>query len=380
MTLTATNRMPSIGEGSDFAPPPDPDETADLPRLMSRLRHWAARGGLMRMIVGNASVEISHAAKEMEVESNAVIDSFRDVAHKALSQSDRIADIAAKANQVAFDGKEIEFDAVAALFDHTLDGILAKIGTLTDRAAAMVAVLDGMSHSLTQIQNCIGKVDTINRQTKMLAFNARIEASRSGGNSGHAFGVVANEIGQLSQETKVLSDVMRQHMGEVIAAISDSHHVFQEVACVDMSADVAMREQLEKLVEAMIARGISLGRIVAEAAADQGQISNQINKIITGMQFQDRVTQRLDQALETLSVVADGLGDFEADEATAAPGIDEGQSGEDAAWLRGIAERHKLSDMRSRFIARILTKGADSGSERHEIVAQPAEAGSVELF
>ena len=371
----------AVGRPAEFSSVPQGEEAADQPVVASVLRRWAARGGLMRQIIGNAGAEISRAAQDMEVESGAVIDSFRDVARKAQSQGDRIADLAAKANRVTFDGQELEFNAVAALFDHTLDDIISKIGALTEHAVSMVAVLDGMHHSLAQIENCIGKVDAINRQTKMLAVNARIEAARSGGASGHAFGIVAHEIGQLSETTKALSGTMRQHMGEVIGAIRDSHHVFKKVACVDMSADIAMREQLEKLVGAMIERGTGLGHIVAEAAVDQGKISDQISKIITGMQFQDRVTQRLNQALDTLSTVADGLGSFEQEAFAADPGSDEDGRTENAAWLQEIAERHTLSDMRSRFIAQVIANnGPDPDSDGADAAARPAEAGSVELF
>jgi len=368
----STSQTQAIGQPSEWSTLPSPVE----PTLMALVRHWTTRSGLMRRIIGGAGAEISSASKDMEVESSGVIDAFRDVAAKAQSQSTRIADIAAKSSKVSLDGRDIELSAMASLFDDTLNDILAKVSVLSEHAVSMVAVLDGMANSLTQVENCIGKVDTINRQTKMLAVNARIEAARAAGSSGAAFGIVANEISQLSETTKSLAGTMRMHLGEVVSAIRESHHVFQEVAEVDMSANIAMRGQLETLVEAMIDRGVELGGIVAEAASDQGQISDHIRKIVTGMQFQDRVAQRLEQVRDTLAIVGDGLGEFADQGSAAAPGMDEHQRDRNAAWLQELAERYKLSDMRARFIARVIS---DEPVEE-SAAEQPTEEGSIELF
>jgi methyl-accepting chemotaxis protein len=341
------------------------------------VRHWASRAGMLRRIIESAGAEIKHASGDMETETAAVVESFRDVAGKAKSQSDRISAIASMAGRVSVDGDEIELGAMATLFDHILDDILSKIGALSGNALAMVGVLEGMSKSIDHVEACIGKVEGVNRQANMLAVNARIEAARAGGTVGQAFGVVANELGHLSQSTNSLAGTMRDHMAEVVRAIRDSRTALQEVASVDMSGDIERRSKLDRLVEAMIQRGVDLGQIVTEAASDQHQISAQISAIVTGMQFQDRVNQRLEQVLDTLTIIGDAVGEWQQ-ESGGAPGDDPGQTPGDVAWLKGLSARYKLSEMRARFVARVID--GDSDGETPAAQSGDSEAGSVELF
>lgn len=349
-----------------------------ISRITGFVRHWASRAGMLRRIIDSAGAEIKHASGDMETETGVVVESFREVAGKAQSQSDRIAEIASMAGRVSVDGEEIELGAMATMFDTILDDIVSKVSALSENALAMVGVLEGMSKSVDQVEACIDKVEGVNRQANMLAVNARIEAARAGGTVGQAFGVVANELGTLSQSTKSLSGTMRQHMSEVVRAIRDSRNALQEVASVDMSSDIERRSKLQRLVEAMIQRGINLGQIVTEAASDQHQISARISAIVTGMQFQDRVTQRLEQVLDTLTIIGDAVGEWQQESGGASPGDDTAQTPGDVAWLKGLSARYKLSEMRARFVSRVI----DGGSEEEATVTPSgdSEAGSVELF
>lgn len=64
----------------------------------------------------------------------------------------------------------------------------------------------------------ISQIETIMRQTRLLALNARIEAARAGA-SGAAFGVVANEMGGVSGQITELAQDLRQAVQENVAQI-----------------------------------------------------------------------------------------------------------------------------------------------------------------
>ena len=64
----------------------------------------------------------------------------------------------------------------------------------------------------------ISQIETIMRQTRLLALNARIEAGRAG-TAGAAFGVVAHEMGSVSGQITDLSQELRQAVEENVSKI-----------------------------------------------------------------------------------------------------------------------------------------------------------------
>jgi methyl-accepting chemotaxis protein len=212
----------------------------------------------------------------------------------------------------------------------------------------------------------------------MLAVNARIEAARAGA-AGGAFGVVANEIGSLSKSTKSMSESMSEDLGQIVAAIDEIRTIVQLVAKVDLSANIELKRSLDSLVEALVKRNGDVGQIVSDAAIDQQLISSQIDQIVTSMQFQDRVAQRLEQVVDTLVVVGDAVEELHQETADATSAEPLEQTPHDIAWLKGLSARYKLSAMRARFVARVIDGNLPDAAD---CVASdnPSEAGSIELF
>lgn len=63
--------------------------------------------------------------------------------------------------------------------------------------------MNNLIHLVENIQNVITGINEISERTNLLALNASIEAARAG-ESGKRFGIVAEEIRQLSEEIKNL--------------------------------------------------------------------------------------------------------------------------------------------------------------------------------
>ena len=73
-----------------------------------------------------------------------------------------------------------------------------------ERIAALAKEFtNSLSRSLKQIED-------INREARLLALNARIEAGRAGGATGAAFGVVARAMGDLSGQTGQVASALGQ--------------------------------------------------------------------------------------------------------------------------------------------------------------------------
>lgn len=89
-----------------------------------------------------------------------------------------------------------------------------------------IAVVKRLGEASERIGNVVHSISQIAWQTKLLAFNAKIEASRAG-EAGRGFEVVAQEVKELAQQTATATDSIareissvRQEIGHTADAIS----------------------------------------------------------------------------------------------------------------------------------------------------------------
>jgi len=108
------------------------------------------------------------------------------------------------------------------------EGVTNRPGTvrilqLRFRIAAtqhMEALMDNSLIDLTKnvldvASQKVSVIEDINRTTKMLAFNALIEAGRAG-DAGRGFAVVANEVTQISRQVSEVASELRSEIGQLV--------------------------------------------------------------------------------------------------------------------------------------------------------------------
>lgn len=120
-----------------------------------------------------------------------------------------------------------EQNAMAAASMNTLKQNMHSISE--DMKASMQA-MSSMRESMGDINEMLGLISAISKRTKLLSFNARIEASRAG-QAGIGFSVVADEIRLLSDQTEEASARIQQviasgeeRMEHVAACLETTDH------------------------------------------------------------------------------------------------------------------------------------------------------------
>jgi methyl-accepting chemotaxis protein len=150
----------------------------------------------------------------------------------------------------------------------------------------------------------------------------------------------------------------------------------QRVATIDMSENITARERLEVLLAALSRRNVNLSAVVSDAVRESQIISDDVDGMVTGIQFQDRTRQRLEHVVDTLHVIDKALEEVKHNTVQAAPEI-QGAVTADLEWVKKLLDRFTMSDVRARFVAQLI-----EGKQPDELpeIAMPSSSGSIELF
>ena len=166
-----------------------------------------------------------------------------------------------------------------------------------------VRELSGASASLGDMAEDVGKLA---RQTNLLSINAAIEAARAG-DSGRGFAVVAAEVRRLSAES---GDTGRR-IGDQVNGFSERMRGALQQADEHAQHDSAGIRRSEDTIRAVIADVDSavtqLNERAAQLRARGEAVRTQVEQLMVAFQFQDRVSQILDQVSASIHTATQRL-------------------------------------------------------------------------
>lgn len=234
---------------------------------------------------------------------------FLELANGARAQGQNVDALLSILNTLSVNGVDISLQDFTRLFQTTLQDVVTKIVTISKLAMEMTYTLnDAMGH-IQDVELFIGRIQRITKQTNLLAMNATIEASRAQ-EFGAGFGVVADEVKNLSREIASLSGEMQDKILCVSKSVRHSHEALKNVASTDLQDTIASREQLLGLMDVLVSQNSHYEEVMSATSRQAHEISRTIGKMVMEMQFQDRNTQIIQNCtalLEQLRRAADGV-------------------------------------------------------------------------
>jgi len=358
----------------------DEEDRAHL--LLSR---WMDMSVVQRRVLEALAEEISGTSNMVESNVVELSEGFRELVSSANDQSQRVDNIIKLVSEVELDGNRIPLSDLTKLLEDALVEVVDHIVNLSKRAMEMVYALDDVIVHLEEVDNCINGIERINSQTNLLALNATIEAKRAG-EAGRAFSIVAGEVKQLSTTTKKLALDIRQEVNAVAEGVRSGHKTLTEVATMDLSGHILLKERLDNMVAALLEQNKSFTKVLEEASVSSRDMSSAMGRLITGMQFQDRFKQRLENVVGAMSVLCEALEDTEKQTYQKSESIREKQSQDiDPLLIEKFLSRMHMDEVRRRFVEAIVSGESpadDLNVPKKEAVLQHTDKDidDIELF
>lgn len=202
-----------------------------------RLAAESVRSELLHMDAGvqqieGTMLELTEAIENAETASGNIKSSteqIHDIVAQTLTETDEVMK-QIKASVEQSDRLRDKIAGVKVKNAGKFNEIRTELGDALEKVA-VVQEIRGLSEN----------VMTISKQTKLLALNATIEAARAG-EVGKGFGVVAQSIGQLSEDTEAAIVRIRTITKEVLKAVEDLSGVANRMM---VSADENLRESYD---------------------------------------------------------------------------------------------------------------------------------------
>jgi methyl-accepting chemotaxis protein len=196
-----------------------------------------------------------------------------------------------------------------------------------------VRIIDQLADLTTRVSGIVVSADAIDglaRETRFIAFNARIETHRAG-DAGRTFKVVADEVKRLANASATLSNQIRQNVSECNQQLAQVHKTSSGLASHDLTRALDSHRGLS------IAIG-KLDTVNKELEQMLETVTTSVSAAVRALQFEDMVTQ----ILTATSARVEKIGDFSV---RALQVMERGQNGDRAGPLHAlVAEMRTLGD------------------------------------
>ncbi|MDA8388700.1 MAG: PAS domain-containing methyl-accepting chemotaxis protein [Nitrospiraceae bacterium] len=226
----------------------------NLKRVMSQVQDSVNILAPASTEILSTTTQVSSSVTETASAVTETLTTVEEVKQTAIVSSQKahnVSETAQKTEQASKGGKKSVEESI---------DLMGRIRQQMESVAESIVKLSEQSQAIGEI---ISTVNDLAAQSNLLAVNAAIEAARAG-EQGKGFGVVAQEIRSLAEQSKQATAQVRTILGEIQKATS---------------AAVLATEQGSKAVEAGVKQSYQAGesiRVLAESITEAAQAASQI--------------------------------------------------------------------------------------------------------
>ncbi|HBJ38914.1 MAG TPA: hypothetical protein DDZ51_30040 [Planctomycetaceae bacterium] len=251
-------------------------------------------------------------------------------------------------------GKISEMQTVINRLVSHMNESCESLGDASHRLSDMEGRLDG-------VETVLSGIEEIAARSRLMALNGQIEAGRLGA-AGAAFAVVASETKQLSQHAADTSSRAQGLLSELSDDITSTTKDLSSRSKTDASRLLDSKQEAEAILIYIEENHSKMMKVLNDTGSISRELQSSISRAVISLQFQDRVSQRMEHVINSLKLICDRVRD------------------------RGDDQYDWIAEERSQVILSELSKGYTMDAERLALTGAESQAGSsgdsfdVELF
>ena len=233
--------------------------------------------------------EIFLSSKEIFSTANNQAASIQEIEATINENTQLAVDIAVKTTSVARIASKMKNDVIHGF--SVLERNILQLENIKMKNDGVITGIISLGNKIIKIRDILKNINTITDQTKVIAFNAALEAA-SAGENGKRFAVVASEVNRLADDITLLTKEIRDHVEEIQSSSS--------------SLILSSEESADKILEGnnLIKE---LEDIFREIRSGAEITANQAQTISDSTQMQLESTEQITSAISDISV---GLSNF----------------------------------------------------------------------
>jgi len=166
----------------------------------------------MARTIRQSTDEIFLSSKNIFATANNQAASIQEIEATINENTKIAAEISDKTANVAAIASKMENDILHGF--NVLERNVVQMEDIKNKNDGVISGITELGNKITKIRDIITSINTITDQTKVIAFNAALEAA-SAGEHGKRFAVVSREVNRLADDIAVLTKQIREQVNEI---------------------------------------------------------------------------------------------------------------------------------------------------------------------
>ncbi|MDR3629923.1 MAG: hypothetical protein P4L42_06260 [Desulfocapsaceae bacterium] len=218
-----------------------------------------------------------------------------------------LRDIGLQQKKIARDiCEQTSADASESSFIEDLSGRMSSVADLLIACAESNTVMAGLMQEVTgtvaEITNFVSDIEEIGNEIVQIAQNARIKASCTG-KQGASLSVLAEEIGQLSNNAVQRTDLITRILTEVDTATRGTSGGGEggDAACGEKLA--VMKAELDQILSTLESMGKDLMSLLSQIRSQVDGLNSEIDRITDGICVHEMIKAKADAVVDDLKTI-----------------------------------------------------------------------------